>query len=340
MKLSPGKVDELFNRGNGRSGLQRRRRPRYSGENGYAGEDGYAMVGLIGVMLFSLILTTAAAPKVLFETKREKEEEMLWRGQQVAAALSLYTNARNGQYPTELSALVEGIDLGTRRVRFLRPSALCDPMMPCESGNDTNWRLVHPGDPLVRELLEAYLAAQMKPGSNLPPPPQSLLMFAQMSGRQGFGNSADGGNESMASSFASAGMQGMGPSSSQGGLSGGFGQSGGLAGGGDGSSSGSSLGFSGEGNQPIIGIVSRKSDRMFRTYFGIEYYDHSLFFPAIPIVAGGFVSPQTLFAIEGSAGKAPQCDGGGVLINGRCYGRLTPGALCRGADGASVPCQK
>lgn len=311
-----------------------------------SGESGYAMVGLIGVMLFSLILTTAAAPRVLFEAKREKEEEMLWRGQQIAAALSLFTAARNGQYPVKLNELVEGVDLGVRRVRFLRPSALCDPMMPCGSegsaNSDGNWRTVHPGDPLVRELLDAYLAAQMKPGSNLPPPPQSLVMFAQMSGRQGSGGQEGAGGSSISDNYPSgnypSGLQAGAPGM---GVGGGFGQSSGLGGGDSGMTGmGSSLGFSGEGNRPIIGVVSRKNDRMFRTYFGIEYYDHSLFFPAIPIVAGGFVSPQTLIAMNGTAGTAPQCTGGGVLINGRCWGGLTPGALCRGADGLSVPCQK
>ncbi|MEY3283628.1 MAG: hypothetical protein RIR86_1641, partial [Acidobacteriota bacterium] len=108
-----------------------------------------------------------------------------------------------------------------------------------------------------------------------------------------------------------------------------------------GSSSGSGLGFSDEeGTRPIIGVVSRKSDRMFRSYFGIEYYDHTLFFPAIPIVAGGFISPQTQVALTGGSGPAPQCNGGGVLINGRCWGGLTPGVLCRGPNGMTIPCQK
>lgn len=343
MKLASNKIVKALNRPVEmgyltRAGLHKRLA---SGCAHRSGESGYAMVGLIGVMLFSLILTTAAAPKILFEVKREKEEEMLWRGQQIASALSLYTAARNGQYPVKLNELVEGIDLGSRRLRFLRPSALCDPMMPCGSegseDDDGNWRTVHPGDPLVRELLDAYLAAQMKPGSNLPPPPQSLVMFAQMSGRRGPGEQAEGGVSSISDNYPSglqAGASGMG-------ASGGFGQSAGGNGGDSGMPGmGSSLGFSGEGNRPIIGVVSRKSDRMFRTYFGIEYYDHSLFFPAIPIVAGGLVSPQTLTAMSGTAGTAPQCAGGGVLINGRCWGGLTPGALCRGADGVSIPCQR
>jgi len=349
-------------------------------------EGGYAMVALIGIMLFSLILTTAAAPRVIFESKREKEEEMLWRGQQVAAALTYYSAARNGQYPTKLKDLVEGFDLGSKKTRFLRPSALCDPMTPCDPNKESNWRPVYPGDPLVKELLEAYLATQMKPNSNLPPPPQALIMFAQMAGANinsdgtpllsGQGNSNGmmglgmGGNMGMGNSANIPGIPGglsqsidaagVSIGSSMGsGMGSSFGSSGGLSGGqssgmglGRGNGMGSSgsdpsgagssgLGFSDEeGNRPIIGVVSRKSDRMFRSYFGIEFYDHTLFFPSIPIVAGGFVSPQTQMALTGGSGPAPQCNGGGVLINGRCWGGLTPGVLCRGPNGTTIPCQK
>jgi uncharacterized membrane protein YgcG len=329
------------------------------------------MVALIGIMLFSLILTTAAAPRVIFESKREKEEEMLWRGQQVAAALTYYSAARNGQYPTKLVDLVEGFDMGSKKTRFLRPSALCDPMTPCDPNKESNWRPVYPGDPLIKELLEAYLATQMKPNSNLPPPPQALIMFAQMAGASvnSDGSPLINGN---GNGGLGNGMTGMGNNGNISGLAGGIGQSitvssgmgsnmgsgfgsgssigssiGGGQLGGSGSSngspsdSGSGLGFSDEeGNRPIIGVVSRKSDRMFRSYFGIEFYDHTLFFPSIPVVAGGFISPQTQMAMTGGSGPAPQCSGGGVLINGRCWGGLTPGMLCRGPNGTTIPCQK
>ena len=355
-------------------------------------ERGYAMVAIIGVMLFSLILTTATAPKIIFETKREKEEEMLWRGQQVAAALTRYSTARSGQYPTKLDELISGIDLGAKTIRFLRPSAICDPMTPCDPGKATNWRLVHPGDPLVKELLEAYLATQMKPNSNLPPPPQSLIMFAQMAGAkinldgtpvtdeahgqaaggtpglnnglnnglnglnqgQPFGNNGgmSGGMGNFGGSMQSPGFQGSfqgggsfggnGGSFDQGGTSGTPGTSGtsSNSGSGSGLSSGSSLGFNNdEESLPIIGVVSKKSDKMFRNYFGIQYYDHTLFFPVIPVVAGGFISPLNQTAIS-NAGSAPQCSGGGVMINGKCWGGLTPGILCRGPNGATIPCQR
>ncbi len=284
------------------------------------GEAGYALVALIGVMLFSLILTTAAAPKMRFESQREKEEEMLWRGQQVAAALTRFSAARGGLYPTDLSELVKGIEVGVKKVRFLRPSALCDPMTPCTSGS-SNWRPVHPGDPLVRELLEAYIATQQKGTMMLPPPPAALVTFAQMGsvgapgqrGSQQSRQSDDNGNGSSSPVLTDR-------------------------------STDSSLGFRGPGSGdtergPIIGVVSRKNDRMFRSYFGIEKYDHTLFFPAIPVIAGGFVNPLALAAIQGG-GPPQQCAGGGVLINGKCWGGLTPGILCRGPNGETVPCPK
>lgn len=334
-------------------------------------ERGYALVALMGIMLFSLILTTAAAPRIVFETQREKEEEMLWRGQQVAAALTRYSTARGGQYPTRLDELTSGIIIGTQKTRLLRPSALCDPMTPCAAEKESNWRLVYPGDPLVKELLEAYLATQMKPNSNLPPPPQSLIMFAQMAGAKinadgkpiinGQGNQAGLGNQTgnqfgqpnqsnptgLFSSDATSGgmsvsLNSSGPAGGlSGSVSGGMSLSGGSLSAGSGSDSGSSLGFSDEeGNRPIIGVVSRKSDKMFRSYFGIEYYDHTLFFPTIPVVAGGFISPLTQAAMSSGSGPAPQCSGGGVLINGRCWGGLTPGVLCRGPNGTTIPCPR
>src|SRR5262249_9967437 len=123
-------------------------------EKGIQNERGYALVGIMTVMMFALILTTAAAPKLKLEAQREKEEEMLWRGQQVSTALRNYQRVR-GSFPTDLMDLIKGIDVGTKKMRFLRPSALCDPMMPCTPG-ETNWRSVHPGDPLVKDLLDAY----------------------------------------------------------------------------------------------------------------------------------------------------------------------------------------
>src|SRR5262245_9190445 len=153
-------------------------------------EKGYALVGLMVVMMFALILTTATAPTLRQEAQREKEEEMLWRGQQVAYALKKYRDYRPNMFPTDLNELVQGIDLHGNKIRLLRPSALCDPMTPCTDGG--NWRLVHPGDPLPKELLDAIITTQEK--RQMPINPQSLqdlAKFAQLGATQLPGQPAD-----------------------------------------------------------------------------------------------------------------------------------------------------
>lgn len=300
-------------------------------------EGGYALVGIMGVMLFSLVLTTATAPKIHQDIQREKEEEMLWRGQQVATGLTRYASSRNGQYPLSLNELVQGVEQASRRLRFMRPSALCDPMMPCEPGK-SNWRMVHPGDPLVRELLEAYTKTLRQGLKPLPPPPAALVAFAQMSGGANGDGSASGSSGSSDFGTSMAGTPGLDPNSrtftppdpmpSAPGQTGNNGTRG-------------ALGFDRDQDQrPIIGVVSRKKERMFRSYFGIEFYDHSLFFATVPVMAGGFASPLALEAITGGALPPPKCEGGGVLIDGRCWGGLTPGILCRGPNGQTTPCPR
>jgi len=283
---------------NNRRNLNKRTDP------GKRNERGYALIGLMAVMMFALILTTAAAPTLRQESQREKEEEMLWRGQQVALALKRYRPLRGG-YPTDLNDLVKGIDVGGKKIRLLRPSALCDPMMPCTG--ETNWRLVHPGDPLPKELLDKIVETQEKRQMPINPQGlQELARFAQMGAVKLPGQPADtqlDGN--------------IGPTDSQG------------------ADSGSEL-----KKAPVIGVVSKKSDRMFRSYYGIEEYDHALFFPEVPVIVGGFVNPLVLGAtlVGNGGGKDPNCPGGGVFIDGKCWGGLIPGQLCRGENGISVPC--
>ena len=285
-------------------------------------ERGYALIGLMAVMMFAMILTTAAAPTLRQEMQREKEEEMLWRGQQIAVAIKRYRAARGGIFPTDLNDLIKVIEVNGKRLRFLRPSALCDPMMPCKDGS--NWRSVHPGDPLPKELLDAIVTTQEK--SQFPINPtgiQELARFAQM------------GSVNLPGQAADTQLDGViGPVENQGARSG------------SDSASNSSSSFSsgsgfGEQKLPIIGVVSRKSDKMFRSYFGIDEYDHALFFQDIPVIAGGLANPFVNGATiaGGGAGRDPRCPPGGVLIAGKCYGNVIPGQMCRDPlTGGVVPC--
>ena len=268
---------------------------------GQRGERGYALVGLMAVMMLALILTTAAAPSLRREMQREKEEEMLWRGQQVVVALSRYRAFRGGVFPTDLKELVEGVDINGKRLRLLRPSAICDPMTPCEGEGETNWRTVNPGDPLTKELLEAIIIAQEK--SKLPVNPQGIQELARF---------AQVGTVTLPGQPADTQLDGV--------IGQGENQQGG----------------SGDNTQgaPIIGVVSRKSGKMFRAYYGIEEYDRALFFPNIPVMAGGFMTPFVLGSVIPGGGvpggvpggqnvKDPRCPAGGRFENGKCVGGPT-----------------
>jgi len=276
-------------------------------------ERGYALIGLMAVMMFAMILTTATAPTLRQEMQREKEEEMLWRGQQVAYAIKRYRDipGRNRTFPTDLNELVKGIDLGGKKIHLLRPSAMCDPMTPCVG--ETNWRMVHPGDPLPKELLDGILSTQDKsPMTVNPQGIMELTKFAQMGSVKLPGQPADtqlDGN--------------IGPVDNQGADSG-----------------------SGSDDKtkklPIIGVVSRKSDKMFRSYYGIEEYDHALFFSEVPVMAGGFINPfalgSTVVAGGAGGGRDSRCPNGGLFVDGKCYGTLLPGQYCRGKGGKTVLC--
>jgi hypothetical protein len=255
--------------------------------------------------MFALILTTATAPTLKQEMQREKEEEMFWRGQQIAVAINRYRAFRGGAFPTRLEDLVEGVDVGTKKLHLLRPSAICDPMTPCE--DETNWRLVNPGDPLPKELLEAIITSQEKNQITINPQGiQELARFAQMGAVSLPGQPADTQLDGVTS-----------PVENQEG--------------------GSSSGDNAQGAM-IIGVVSKKTGKMFRPYYGIEEYDHALFFPNVPVLAGGlinpFITPGGAPGIPGGvpggvpggapAARDPRCPAGGVFVNGKCVGAPSP----------------
>lgn len=304
-------------------------------------QGGYALVGIMAVMMFGLILTMAAAPKVRYEAQREKEEEMLWRGQQIARGLAGYNQAR-GSYPKELKDLTKSVDMGARKLRFLRPSALCDPMTPCNPG-ETNWRLVYPGDPIVKRFYDAYmeylqratLSLQGTPqaggmaGSAMAPP--ELLKYARLGAAKlpgGLGSSFanSGGLDSTLGGGAAGGQvntqarpgqpalnqdaQGIQPITV------------------DESESAGNDTFGSSFGRPIIGVVSRKAgEGMFRNYYGIEKYDESLFFSGVNVIAAGFRNPYVLAAPIGPSSRGPRdpnCPNGAVTIDGKCWGGVAP----------------
>jgi general secretion pathway protein G len=107
------------------------------------GERGLTLVELIVAMTIMVILTGAALPVARTAIRREKERDLrraLW---EMRDAIDRYKDAADNQkfqvklgsegYPPDLETLVNGVDIGGKKVRFLRKIPK-DPM----TGN-TEW---------------------------------------------------------------------------------------------------------------------------------------------------------------------------------------------------------
>jgi type II secretory pathway pseudopilin PulG len=78
------------------------------------------MVAVVVLMAVMAILLTVAVESVSFQQRREKEEELIFRGNQIVEAIRLF-RARNGRFPLTLG------ELATAKPRVLR-KIWADPM--------------------------------------------------------------------------------------------------------------------------------------------------------------------------------------------------------------------
>jgi type II secretory pathway pseudopilin PulG len=98
-------------------------------------DSGYTLLLVIFLVATMLIFGAVATQSVLTEGRREREEEMIWRGQQYERAISLYYR-KFGRYPTKIDDLVKA----TNGVRYLR-EAYTDPT----NKTDGTWRFIYIG---------------------------------------------------------------------------------------------------------------------------------------------------------------------------------------------------
>jgi len=110
---------------------------------------GYTLLMVVFMVATMIILAAAAAPNLLTQGRREKEEEMVWRGEQYERAIGLYYR-KFGKYPTK----VEDLTKQTNGVRFLR-QAYKDPM----NKDDGSWRFIYvgPNGQLIGSLRQTSL---------------------------------------------------------------------------------------------------------------------------------------------------------------------------------------
>jgi type II secretory pathway pseudopilin PulG len=129
-------------------------------------ESGWALLGMILALMVIGVLLVSAVPSVRFAVQRDKEAEMMYRGEQMAEAIGKYYNSgqrgapqlyapptRFGGYLLELKKLRDGVTAGELKIKFVRRSAMIDPM------TNEEWVPVRARDPILAPFLQAYAAA-------------------------------------------------------------------------------------------------------------------------------------------------------------------------------------
>jgi type II secretory pathway pseudopilin PulG len=135
--------------------------------------DGYAFVVLMVALTVMLIALTTALPSVYHESQREKEDELIFRGNQYARAIYLFQRQFR-RYPQSVDELIR-----TNNMRFLR-QAYTDPMSP--SGK---WRFIHVGpngaliDSLTMGLQQPQFVGAFGQGPRGPTPSSSIFGASQ-----------------------------------------------------------------------------------------------------------------------------------------------------------------
>lgn len=210
-------------------------------------ESGFVLIAVLFLVALILIALAVAAPKMAKSIQRDKELELIHRGEQYKRAIKLYYK-KFGAYPSSIDQL-----MNTNQVRFLR-KRYNDPMT-----NKDDWKLVYLGQahvppmglfgqPLANAGANALGPGMASPvggaptagGNTTAPASGSTDGFGSSSGSSSFGSSSGSGfGSSSGSGFGSSSGSGFGSSSG-----GGFGSS---SGGGFGSSSGSGFGSSSGG---------------------------------------------------------------------------------------------
>lgn len=98
-------------------------------------ERGFSMVALVAGVTISMMVMGAAVPAWRYVIRDDREEELIFRGTQIADAIARFQKKNGGALPTNLEMLVKG--------RYLRKEYK-DPM-----SKDGKWRLVRQGEGLT-----------------------------------------------------------------------------------------------------------------------------------------------------------------------------------------------
>jgi len=205
-------------------------------------EAGYTLVALLALMTVLALFAMAAAPRVQQQVQRDREQEAIFRGEQVADAIAQYYRYRSATtgnvsdqaLPSSMDQLLEGIPIpgGSKNRQILRASAARDPLT-----QEGEWRFVHPRTQALVEFQQSIL---FYTGSFLPPPRDAQIARLQQFAVPAITNVVNLGEKPTAD-----------PSSSV-----------------DDDSAG-----------PFVGVATRSKKDSVLTYYGIEREDQWIFTP-------------------------------------------------------------
>src|SRR5579864_5531179 len=158
--------------------IVKNRRPRTAASS----QRGFALMMVMFLTTVVLLGAMVAAPYFRTERQREKEQEMIWRGNQYVRGIKLYYR-KTGHFPTSVDDLTKP-KLGS--LRFMR-QAYKDPM----NKEDGAWRFIYVGP-------AGQLIGSLKP-------PQTLQLPGQP-GAAAAGTATAGPNQQQAVSFGASGF--------------------------------------------------------------------------------------------------------------------------------------
>jgi type II secretory pathway pseudopilin PulG len=130
---------------------------------------GYTLFALMALMTLLALFATAAAPSVRQQVLREREQEAIFRGEEVAEAIRLYFRY-TGRLPTSMEQLLEGVPRVTKKIQVLRPVAAIDPLTKDE------WKLIRPR---TQTMIQFQRAVMIYAGGRLPATTQDPQLFAR-----------------------------------------------------------------------------------------------------------------------------------------------------------------
>ena len=148
---------------------------------------GYALIALMITVSVMLVALSAAIPSLYQEARREREQELIFRGNQYARGIFLFQQ-KMGRYPVSVKEMIE-----SNGMRFLR-KPYRDPMT--RSGN---WRFVHA---TAAGILIDSRTQSLTPGTQQPGAGSSGSSFGGSSNSDSMQNGQAGGTSAGGSSFS------------------------------------------------------------------------------------------------------------------------------------------